>query len=71
MRKTPGTMWPQKTLFYKGNTLSNWDCAQLARAKIQVMCFYKTELLPHGVCNLWFLAYAIVATLFLWNAYFL
>ena len=55
----------KKAYFYKGST----PCANSG------LCFYKTELLPHGVCNLWFLAYAVVATLFLatlflWNAYF-
>ena len=32
--------------------------------------FHKTELLARGGGKLWFLAFFVVATLFLWNAYF-
>ena len=41
--------------FSQGNTLSNWARAQLALTQFRL--FLQTELLPHEVSNLWFLAY--------------
>ena len=68
--KILGTMWPQKIpIFIRATpclTGSRWT----SPCKNSGLRFYKTELLPHGVCNLYFLASLVVTTLFLWNAYF-
>ena len=55
----------KKPYFYKGNTLSDWDRAQLARAKIQVCVFTKHSSCPMGCAICDFLASFVVATQFL------
>ena len=60
----------KKPYFHKGNALSDWDRAQLARAKIQVCVFTKQSSCPVGCAICDFLASFVVATQFLWNAFF-
>ena len=62
--KTPGTMWHKKSYFYKDNTLSNWDRAQLG------LCFTKQSSCRIGcaICDFW--PILLLPHVFLWNAYF-
>ena len=50
----------KKHYFYKGSTPSDWNRAQLSRPDTSGVCFHKTELLAHGVGNLWFFAFFLL-----------